>query len=94
MAFSVYVVQKLPDEEFSWADLQLLHGECNGGRVKLDSQVSRGWQLQCDRCHVLVQVAISEQGSATLMKTVTDGETRKIRAAYPDDIEIIVSRKS
>jgi len=91
--FTVLVVVKNPNEDFGPKDLNLLHGECSGGRVAVDKS-PEWWRLQCERYSVDTMVRVSANGTSALVKTVTDGESRNIEAAEHRPMDIVALRKS
>jgi hypothetical protein len=97
MAFTVAVESKSPDEQCTADDIKLFHQECGGGEITRSEEEIRGgvenkptgaayWQLHCKRCHTNALVRASNNGTALLMKTATDGESREIQQYVKDFI--------
>ena len=78
MTFTVAVERKSPDEQFAAEDIKLFHGECGGGEITRSSR-HHYWELQCKRCHLTEYLPVSNDGTALLMKTAVDGESRKMK---------------
>jgi hypothetical protein len=104
MTFTVAVEPKPPDEQFAAEDIKLFHQECGGGAITSNEHWipdapynerhligEMCWQLHCRRCHTNAFVRVSKDGTALLMKTGIDGESRKIQKRFDrdDDIEAI-----
>ena len=86
--FTILAAAKKPDQDFNPEDLELFHGECNGGRLTVHPVDHHWWILECKRCSVKALVSESENGTSALVRTVTDGESRKLESAphFPKDI--------
>jgi hypothetical protein len=95
MTFTVAVERRSPDEQFKAEGIKLFHQECGGGEITRRDEGPAGepdhWSLQCRRCHVIVNARVSKNGTALLMKTAIDGESREIEKYYDleDDIYAI-----
>jgi hypothetical protein len=89
MTFTVAVERKPPDEQFAAEDIKLFHEECGGGEITRSNDC--GWLLRCKRCHISINVEVSKDGTALLMKTATDGKTHKIKSHYEGKEEEIVA---
>ena len=49
--FTIEVMKKDKDEKFSFRDLELFHGDRNGGKIKQVFRVGVWW-FTCERCGV------------------------------------------
>lgn len=89
MTFTVVVERKSPDEQFTADGIKLFHQECGGGQItRTGDEGHTDWKLHCRRCRTSAFVEVSKDGTALLMKTAIDGESRQIkkRGHWDDDI--------
>ena len=69
-------------ENFQSRDLELSHGECGGGDIKIDNPDDFNvWHLRCKRCGTRERIEVSTNGSAAVAMTAVDGNDRPIRAS-------------
>jgi hypothetical protein len=66
---------------FQSRDLELTHGECGGGELRIESHDDlKVWNLKCKRCGMRERVKVSASGTAAISMTAVDGIDRPIQA--------------
>ena len=98
--FTIEVKKKGKDEEFGFKDLEMFHQECYGGKIKQSQYREReeDWMLTCQRCGQWCVISGDlEDGVPRIVKTVMDGQERKIhtftRGRWNVDFEVRVIQK-
>ena len=86
-------VPKPVNEDFNADQLEMRHGECGGGKIKLTNEGDY-WVLNCSRCHVEASVAISTSGSSAIAMTSLDGKRRKIENEFESDDGIVAEQSA
>lgn len=92
MPFTIEVLEKRQDDDFVFADLEMFHQECAGGKIKSENGAGQ-WVLRCHRCNVWTTVRASERGTAAIVKTALDSERCPIEVGYHGYDEIVVIRR-
>lgn len=78
MGFTIEVKREEKDrEDLKFADLQMFHRECYGGRIKVKGVPSGVKTLVCQRCGKQCIPERGEEGVIRIIKTAIDGQERK-----------------
>lgn len=76
------LVRKPGKPNFQSRDLELMHGECGGGEIRIENPEDFNvWHLKCRRCGTREQIKVATNGSAAISMTAVDGSDRPVRAA-------------
>ena len=89
MSFTIEIKKHEPDSNPSFADIEIYHQECGGGRVETDRLghiVTGDLMVVCRRCHDSCVVERSEEMDARsrMTQTAIDGQTRELNVKSED----------
>ena len=76
MVFSIEVKRMKKQDEFSFEELDMFHGDCYGGRIEKEfDKEGRSWSLTCSRCGQSIKV-FTEGQTSEIIRTAIDGKER------------------
>jgi hypothetical protein len=92
--FTIEVLPKKADEEFSILDLEFFHKECNGGKIKASKKLTdevnpkenpNYFVFQCQRC--FEDIDIYKTSTWLVCATAVDGQPRDINVNFDWKVE-------